>query len=145
MDQAARAPAHLWIVGVLSLLWNAFGGYDYVMSVTKNAEYLAMFTDDQRAFFDSFPAWTTAFWALGVWGSVAGSLLLLARSRYALIAFALSLLGLVVSSFWQYFLSGADLSKVITGPTTYMIILVWAGLIAQLLYAQSMRAKGVLR
>ena len=34
MQQAvsARAPAHLWIVGILSLLWNAFGCYDYLMT-----------------------------------------------------------------------------------------------------------------
>ena len=26
----ARAPMHLWIVGVLSLLWNAMGVFDYL-------------------------------------------------------------------------------------------------------------------
>ena len=25
----ARTPAHLWIVGILSLLWSCFGAYDY--------------------------------------------------------------------------------------------------------------------
>ena len=25
-------PKHLWIVGILSLLWNCFGAYDYTMS-----------------------------------------------------------------------------------------------------------------
>ena len=34
MQQAvsARTPAHLWIVGALATLWNAFGAYDYLMT-----------------------------------------------------------------------------------------------------------------
>ena len=34
--QAARAPVHLWIVGILATLWNAFGCYDYIMTQTGN-------------------------------------------------------------------------------------------------------------
>jgi hypothetical protein len=29
-----RVPIHLWIVGILALLWNAYGCYDYVMTTT---------------------------------------------------------------------------------------------------------------
>lgn len=145
MEQSVRTPVHLWVVGVVSLLWNSFGGYDYIMSQTHNAAYLAMLSPAQRALIDSYPAWATSFWALGVWASIAGSVLLLARSRLALLAFALSLLGLVVSSFWQYFLSGADLAQVMAGPAATLVVLVWIALVAQLIYAQSMRAKGVLR
>ena len=37
MQQAvsARAPAHLWIVGILALLWNCFGCYDYLMTAMR--------------------------------------------------------------------------------------------------------------
>ena len=43
MQQAvsARAPVHVWIVGIVSLLWNAFGCYDYVMTRMRNTDYLA--------------------------------------------------------------------------------------------------------
>jgi hypothetical protein len=103
MQQAvsARAPAHLWIVGVLALLWNAFGCYDYLMTNLHNPAYLSAFPADQLAYLNSLPAWLTAFWALGVWGGLAGSLLLLARSRYAVLAFGLSVLGIVVSFGYQ--------------------------------------------
>ncbi len=38
---AARGatPWHLWAIGGLSLLWNAFGTYDYVMSHWKGDAY----------------------------------------------------------------------------------------------------------
>ena len=28
----ARTPAHVWIVGILATLWNAFGAYDYIIN-----------------------------------------------------------------------------------------------------------------
>ena len=39
-DAGRATPWHLWVVGVLSLLWNAYGGYDYWMSHTDPAAYL---------------------------------------------------------------------------------------------------------
>ena len=63
---------------------------------------------EQKAFFASFPVWMKAFWAIGVWGAIAGSLLLLLRSRHAVTAFGLSLAGLAINSFWQFALSGCE-------------------------------------
>ena len=62
-----RAPAHLWIVGVLALLWNGFGCFDYLMTNLKNQTYLTQFSADQLAYMDSLPTWLTGSWALGVW------------------------------------------------------------------------------
>ena len=85
---SARTPWHLWVVGLLSLLWNCIGCYDYVMSQTRNAEYMRMITepygvDTQAAvaYFDSYPVWADVAWALGVWGALAGSILLLLRRK----------------------------------------------------------------
>ena len=45
----ARVPVHLWIVGVLALLWNGFGCFDYLLTNLKNETYLRQFTADQLA------------------------------------------------------------------------------------------------
>ena len=45
------------------------------------------------------------FWAFGVWGALTGSILLLARSRHAVTAFAVSLLGLLVTSAYQWLIA----------------------------------------
>lgn len=144
MEHAVKTPVHLWIVGGLSALWNAFGAFDYLMTQTRNEAYLAQFTDAQRAYFDSFPAWMEAAWACGVWGALLGSLLLLARSRHAVLAFGISLGGLLVTSIYQYGLSTppADLQG---GAMMVMSLVIWAVAIALLAYAWRMRAKGVLR
>ena len=84
---------HLWVVGILSFLWNCFGCLDYTMTNLKNASWLAQMTPDQIAWMNGLPAWLTAFWALGVWGGLVGSILLMMRSRYAVWAFGISCSG----------------------------------------------------
>ncbi|MDO7630157.1 MAG: hypothetical protein MUQ84_04420, partial [Loktanella sp.] len=72
-----KTPLHLWIVGVLSLLWNAGSGYDYLMTRLESTAYLAVLTEPQRAFLDAAPMWFNATWAIGVWFAILGSILLL--------------------------------------------------------------------
>ena len=40
----SRAPRSFWVVAVLSLLWNAFGVFDYLMTQLGDEAYLAQFT-----------------------------------------------------------------------------------------------------
>ena len=101
----ARTPVHLWIIGGLALLWSALGCFDYLMTVTANQTYLGKMPPDTIAYMNSLPKWLTAMWALGVWGGLAGSLLLLMRSRYAVWAFALSLIGAIVGLGYQMFMT----------------------------------------
>jgi hypothetical protein len=140
----ARTPVHLWIVGVVSLLWNAFGCYDYLMTNLKNAAYLAQMTPDQNAYMNSLPSWLTAFWALGVWGGLLGSVLLLMRSRYAVWAFALSFIGAVVGLGYQIAIvqMPASMKQGFMGFIPWFIILFAAFL---LWYAWSAEKKGLLR
>lgn len=139
-----KTPTHLWIVGIVSLLWNAFGAFDYVMTQTRNEAYLAQFTAEQRAYFDSFPAWMEAAWAAGVWGALLGSILLLARSRYAVAAFLVSLIGLAVSSL-NSFLINPPPAGMMNDAMMIMNLVIWLVAIALLVYAIRMRKAGVLR
>jgi len=141
---AGRTPRHLWVVGVISLLWNGFGAFDYVMSQTRNEAYLAQFSEAERAYFESFPAWTEAAWALGVWGAVLGSVLLLARSRHSVFAFAISLGGLAVSTVFQFVLSSPPASLQNAGMIG-LNVFIWIVAIGLLLYAFWLRSDNVLR
>jgi hypothetical protein len=144
MDGPVETPVHLWIVGALATVWNAFGAFDYLMTQTRNTAYLAHFTDPQRVYFDSFPMWMEATWALGVWGGLAGALLLLVRSRHAVTAFCVSLAGLAVSTVYQYVLSAAP-PEMMAGAMVAMNLAIWAVAIGLLVYAMQMRRSGVLR
>ncbi len=143
--RAGRAtPVHLWIVGLLALLWNAFGCYDYLMTETGNAAYLANYAPDQLAYFNSLPGWLVAPWALGVWGGLIGAVLLLMRSRYAVWTFALSLLGCIAVVAYEMVATTmpASMTEGMMGIMPWIIILVAA---FQLWYSWSQEKHGVLR
>ena len=138
-----KVPWHFWVVCVVSALWNLFGAYDYVMSVTSNADYLANFSPEMVELMRGFPAWATALWAIGVWASVAGSLLLFLRSRFAALAFIVSFLGAVISFGYQWSL---DIPAVLQTPIFYgMPIGIVIAIIAQWWYAKRMIQVGVLK
>lgn len=140
-----KTPWHLWLIGIIALLWNAGGAYDYLMTQLDNESYLSMLTDAQRAMLDSRPTWFDAAWALGVWGSILGSLLLLARSRWAGAAFGVSILGLLASSVWSFALAQPPAYEVSGAFSVYFSVLILVILIALLAYSGAMRARGVLR
>jgi hypothetical protein len=144
-DAGVKAPVHLWVVGIVSLLWNAYGAFDYTMTELGNRAYLASAGLDEEAlaYVAAFPAWAVAAWAIGVWGSLVGAVLLLLRSRFAAPAFLVSLAGAVVSFCYQFtsdapaaFTSGINAAI----PVVIMILIV-----AQWYYARRMTAAGVLR
>lgn len=140
----ARAPLHLWIVGAVSLLWNAYGAFDYLMTQTRNEAYMSGFSQEQLAYFYGMPAWADAFWALGVWGAVLGSVLLLLRHRFAVWAFAASLVGLVVTTAQSY-LDAASFEVMGGGAAVALTVGIFVIAIALLAYALRMRQGGVLR
>ena len=87
---------------------------------------------------DEMPVWAIAVWALGVWGAVLGSLLLLVRSRFAVQAFAASLIGLAVSTIHQ------AATKAPVGPMG-VVIAIWVIAVFLMVYSVAMRRKAILR
>jgi hypothetical protein len=148
MQQAvsARTPAHLWIVGILSLLWNCFGAYDYTMSHMRNMDYLAKMGDPNAmlAYMDAMPMYAKIGWGLGVWAALLGSVLLLMRSRYAVHAFALSIIGMLLSFGGQY-LGPTPPAAMTQGMAKYVPLLIIVLGLAQLWYAWRESKEGVLR
>lgn len=144
MEGAAKAPAHLWIVAIATALWNAFGALDYTMTQTRNPAWMAQLTAGQRAWLDQAPLWADASWAFGVWGGLAGSILLLARSRHAVTAFILSLAGLAVNTSFQL-VSPMPTGHIDAAAEIVLHVAIWAVAVGLLFYALRMRARGVLR
>lgn len=149
MDQRqARAPIHLWIVGIVSLLWNLFGATDYFMTRTKGAAWINQMMDGvdgeaYMAYINNFPLWASVGWGIGVWCALAGSILLLMRRGLAVPLFALSLIGAVVGIGYQLInpVGIPEMTQGFNGFVPYLVILVALGLY---LYARAMKARGVL-
>lgn len=148
--RTAKAPVHLWIVGLLALLWNGFGCYDYLMTRMRNLDYfrsMAPGSDPEAmlAWVDGFPFYAQFGWGLGVWMGLLGSVLLLMRNRWAVPVLGLSLLGAVLGLGYQIFLAAPPPPPMNEGGAA---IIPWVIiLIAALLYFYAHRQKraGVLR
>ena len=147
MIETVKTPWHLWLVGVLSLLWNGFGAFDFIQTTTRGEAYMraAGFDDAMVAYYEAMPGWMYVPWTLGVWGAVIGSVLLLLRRRWAVPAFGLSLLGALISLIYGKLIDPPPPAPPELAAMSWMPIFIL--LIAILLfgYAFNMRKRGVLR
>lgn len=95
--RAASVPLSFWVITALGLLWNTFGAYLYMLSKLDPVAAMAGTDPAMRDYVATMPLWAHIGWSLGIWGSLAGSLLMLVRSRHAVPAFLVSLLGALAS------------------------------------------------
>lgn len=142
-ESRVPTPKHLWIVGIVSLLWNAGGAFDYLMTQTQNEGYMSRFTPEQLEFFYGFPMWVESAWAIAVWGAVAGSVLLLLRCRWAGPVFVLSLVAMIATTVHNYFLSNGLEIMGGTGPLVFSVAIFVIG-VALVVYARMMCVRKVL-
>ncbi len=140
-----KTPWHLWVIGIVSLLWNAGGAFDYVMTRTGNEDYLAQMPPEAVAYFESFPFWVSLFWALGVWGAIAGSFLLMFRSRFAVPAFVISFIGMIGNLIWGMILSPTPMSDLMGPPAAWFSAAIVVVAVFLIWYSMRMKAASVLR
>ena len=143
MNMTSKATWHYWAIAVVSLLWNAMGATDYTMTQTRNAAYLSQMTPEMMEYINNFPAWAEAFWAFGVWGSVLGSILLLLRKKLAVSAFALSLLGLLGTTIYQYGMSAMPAAMKTPGAMAFSAT-IWIIALFLFWYARKKHDEGIL-
>jgi len=138
-------PWHLWVVGLLAVLWNAYGCVDFTMTHLQGDAWLRSMkmTDAQIALMHAMPAWTWVVWAVGVWGGMLGAVLLLLRRKWALPVFVVSFLGFIGGLIYSYGLSDAAASM---GPNAWVMnVVIGAACLFFIWYAWTMDKKGVLR
>lgn len=139
----ANTPWHLWLIGVVLLLWNAIGVYFYWMSVTHDAAYMASMSPEQAALITNAPVWAVAGYAVAVFGSVLGCLLLLLRSKAAVLLFVLALIGYAANALYTF---GMSDGLTIVGPgQTGFSAFVFVVMVFQVAYSIRMKKRGVLR
>ena len=139
---AQKAPWHLWVVGVIALLWNAMGAVDYLMTKTKNEAWMSNFTPEQLEFYYSFPTWVVAAWATAVWGAVLGSVLLLLRKRLAMPVFIVSLVAFLLTGAHNFILTDGMRIMGGVGPAVFTAV-IFTSIVALIAYSRAMTNNGV--
>lgn len=136
-------PWHFWAVIVLGLLWNGFGVFNFYLSMTMDDAALqaAGMTPEQIAYLGAMPAWTMVAYGVGTIGALAGTILLLLRSKWAVHVFALALAGFLATRVYMYGLS--DGAKIM--PSFALDATILIGCLFFLWYAWSAAKAGRLR
>jgi hypothetical protein len=140
-----KTPWHLWLIGVIAVLFNAIGVFDFVMSMAQGAKYQASagMTPDQIAHYQQMPSWMMVVWAVGVFGALLASILLLLRRKLAWPVFVLSIAAFLVSLIYTYVLTNGG---AIMGQQMAITSAVIAGLLVLFSwYSRFMAVRGVLR
>ncbi len=138
----SKTPVHLWIIGVVALLWNAIGAFDYLATKLQLDFYMSQFSELQLEYFYGFPKLMTAGWAFAVWGSVVGSIGLLMRKKWAVWAFVVSCAGMVVTTIYNFGMTnGAEIMG--SGGVIFSVV-IWVIALFLLYYSWAQAKKGVL-
>lgn len=151
-DMTVRTPWHLWLMGILALLFEIFGCFQFLVGVLGGDEmvrqsavsmgWTAAQAETYITWAKSLPMWLKAVWAVGVWGGLAAAILLLLRRRLAAPLFVLSLLMFVLNAgFTRYFTNAPDFvnADIVVPSTIFVFCLLFA------VYASVMQRRGVLR
>jgi len=138
-----KTPMHLWIVGLISLLWNAMGAFDYSATELRLEFYMSQFTQEQLNYFYGFPAWVIAAWAIAVWSSLLGSIGLLLRKRWAVSLFGIAIVGLAVTTLYNAVLSNGF--EIMGDGAAIFTAVIWVIAVLLLLYSVKMAGRGILR
>jgi hypothetical protein len=131
------------LVGILGGLWSSIGVISFMLTQMNVEAVMSQFPPQQRAYFESFPLWAIAFWAIGVFGGVIGCLLLLLKSRLAFPVLLASAIGATVSNLGGLFLlGGMEVMRETGGVGFSAVPIVFGAFMAY--YALAMKKKGVL-
>lgn len=138
-----KTPWHLWLVGVLSLAWNAMGCWSWYQQISGAPAYYATMTMGQLRYIQATPAWATVAFGLAVWAGLLGALALLLRRRLAFNAYVAGLIGFITSSFNSFVLT--DGIGVMGAASVGFAAFVFVLCLVEVGYSRWMAKKGVLR
>lgn len=135
-----KTPWHLWVVGILALLWNGAGAYTIIMA---QAGRLADVDPQEAAYYAAQPLWLVISTDLALLAGIAAAIALLARSRTAVWLFGLALVVIILNNIYDV---AAGTSLILVGRDWMILTLVIVVIaILQYVYAWAMRRKMVLR
>lgn len=137
--EPTKTPWHLWVVGLLALLWNGAGA---VTIIAAQAGMLPDIPADEAAYYANQPLWFVVVTDAALTAALLGALSLLLRSRWAVALFAISLFAIVVTHAYD---GAMGTSRMMNNTGTIVVTLcIWVLALAQWWYATAMRKRGVL-
>ncbi len=128
------------LISLLAIIWNLLGVGAYLMHAYMTDEAIALLPENEQALYVDIPAWYTAAFATAVFAGAIGSVLLLLKKKLASPILILSLLGIFVQMYYNFFISK---SMEVYGPGS-MVMPIFVILVGVFLvwYAKKLQIEG---
>jgi hypothetical protein len=138
--RSGKSPWHLWVVGILTLLWNGSGAYAILMA---QAGRLSDVDAQEAAYYSAQPTWFFIATDVALFLPLAAAVVLLLRGRHAVWLFALSAIAIVLNSAYDV---PAGTSLVLADRGWLILTAVITAIaVLQFAYTCTMRNRGVLQ
>jgi hypothetical protein len=143
MAPSRDRPWHFWPVCAAGGLFWLVNAADYLLTQVRAPFYLALFSDEQVAYFTALPAEFTTIWAAGVWAGCLGIVLMATGGRRSALALAFGAAGMVAVAAWLVLISEPPMRSV-TGFVGDLLVIAGAFLaVIFWLYARVLHGRGV--
>ena len=139
-DSNRKTPWHIWVVGILTLLWNGSGAVTIMLA---QGGRLANIRPDEAAYYAAQPTWFVISTDIALISAVAAGAALLRRSRTAVWLFGLSLALIVINN--GYELTAGTSRMLANRGALILTTLIAVIAILQLVYARAMSRSAVLK
>ena len=137
---AMRTPWHVWVVGIVALLWNASGAYTIMMA---QAGMLPNLSSDEVAYYAAQPIWFVGLTDVALLSAIGAAIALLSRHRAAVWLFAISLAAILVTDIYDL---AAGSARMLDGAGAMIVtILIFVIAVLELAYARAMKLRSVLQ
>jgi hypothetical protein len=138
-SNAAKPPFHLWVVGLLLVLWNGWG---IAIAIAAQTASLPSPDPEVASFFAAQPLWLVVLGNIGPVSGIAGSVALLLQSRWAPALFGTQLGVLTLANAYEV---AIGTSLLLSSAESRVVTLVVAVTVCgAIVYARAMARRGVL-
>ena len=135
-----KTPWHMWVVGILALVWNGAGAYTIMMAQPGR---LPDIDPGEAAYYAAQPTWFVVTTDIALVAAVVAAVALLLRRRAAVWLFGISVAAILLNNAYDI---GAQTSRVLVDQGALVVTSVIVVLaILQLVYATAMKRRAVLK
>ncbi|WP_459209329.1 hypothetical protein [Aquimarina rhabdastrellae] len=97
-----------WLLSTVALLWNLMGVLAYLSQAFMTEDMKAALTPEQIALIESTPSWLMGIYAVATFGGLLGAICLLLRKKWAIPAFLISLIAVVIQMGYSFAMTDAS-------------------------------------
>lgn len=103
MNNSNKPIKYFKLIAILAIIWNILGVISYFFHVYMPEEAIAKLPEAEQILYQNIPEWKTIAFFIATVGGLLGSIFLFLKKKTAIPILALSLIGILVSFYYDFF------------------------------------------